>query len=152
MERWSLVCFHLTHIYIFVLTFKVLHEKALAYISQLLHAYYCRSQRSCDQGLLAVHHTRLRAKGDGALTTVATRLGNSRPLSLRSADSGFLLKSSSDVILLNQFFVFMFLTLCCEALCDIYFKRCSENDFFSHSLVKGFRLFCHQKSFSPWLS
>lgn len=46
-----------------------------------------RSRRSCDQGLLAVHCTSLKTKGDRAFSTVAPELWNSFPFSLRSADS-----------------------------------------------------------------
>uniref|UniRef100_A0A669CLJ3 Reverse transcriptase domain-containing protein n=1 Tax=Oreochromis niloticus TaxID=8128 RepID=A0A669CLJ3_ORENI len=73
---------------VLTLTFRALHGQAPTYISELLHPYIpSRSLRSCDQGLLAVQHTRLKTKGDKAFVTVAPRLWNSLPLSLRSADS-----------------------------------------------------------------
>ena len=45
-----------------------------------------RSLRSCEQGLLAVQHTRLKTNGDRAFATVSPSLWNSLPLSLRSMD------------------------------------------------------------------
>lgn len=41
-----------------VLTFKALDGETTAYTSELLHSeILCRYMRSCDQSLLAVHHT-----------------------------------------------------------------------------------------------
>lgn len=73
---------------IIIMTYRALHGVAPTYLSELLLSYHpSRSLRSCDQGLLAVPHTRLKTKGDRAFVSVAPRLWNSLPLSLRSVDS-----------------------------------------------------------------
>uniref|UniRef100_A0AAX7T0J0 NADH dehydrogenase [ubiquinone] iron-sulfur protein 5 n=1 Tax=Astatotilapia calliptera TaxID=8154 RepID=A0AAX7T0J0_ASTCA len=76
------------HFKILVLTYRALHGQAPSYIIELLQTYVpSRSLRSCDQGLLIIHHTKWRVKGDRAFATVAPRLWSSLPLSIRSVDS-----------------------------------------------------------------
>uniref|UniRef100_A0A669EE25 Reverse transcriptase domain-containing protein n=1 Tax=Oreochromis niloticus TaxID=8128 RepID=A0A669EE25_ORENI len=73
---------------IIIMTYRTLHSVAPTYLSDLLLSYHpSKSLRSCDQGLLVVPHTRLKTKGDRAFVSVAPRLWNSLPLSLRSVDS-----------------------------------------------------------------
>lgn len=83
------------HFKIIIMTYRALHGVAPTYLSDLLLSYHpSRSLRSCDQGLVVVQHTRLKTKGDRAFVSVAPRLWNSLPLSLRSVDSVISLKSS----------------------------------------------------------
>lgn len=87
-----------------------------------------RGLRTSDQGLLAVHHTRLKTKGDRAFVTVASKLWNSLPLSLRSVHSVVsfkkLLKTQLCRLAFSRlFFCFYALVVCCEALWDLCLER-----------------------------
>uniref|UniRef100_A0A669E4F5 Reverse transcriptase domain-containing protein n=1 Tax=Oreochromis niloticus TaxID=8128 RepID=A0A669E4F5_ORENI len=76
------------HFKILVLTFRALHGQAPQYLSDLLKPHTpSRALRSLDQRLLVVPRTRFKTRGDRAFQTVAPRLWNSLPLSLRCTDS-----------------------------------------------------------------
>lgn len=87
--HWPLINFRVLF-KILIMTFRALHRQIPVYISKPLHPYISsKSLRGLygGQGLLTVHHTSLKTKEKSARVTLAPRLWNSLPLSLRTLDS-----------------------------------------------------------------
>ncbi len=91
---------------ILVITFRALHGQAPAYIKELLQpCVTCRNTRSSDQGLLDVHCSRLKTKGDCAFEVETPKLWNSLPLDLRSVDTVDIFKKQLKTHLFGLAFV-----------------------------------------------
>ena len=87
MLHWMPIKFRI-YFKITLTTYKSLHCQAPAYIGELLSPYsMSKSLRSLDQGLLAIPQSRRKMKGDRSFATVTTRIWNSLPIEIRSANT-----------------------------------------------------------------
>ena len=97
--HWLPVAFRI-HFKVLVLTFRALHGQAPVYLTDLLKPYVpSRTLRSSDQGLLVIPRTKLVTKGDRAFGSIAPRLWNALPRSLRDAASVDIFKNQLKTLL-----------------------------------------------------
>lgn len=91
---------------ILLIVFKSLHGMAPSYISELLiERSETRSLRSSNQRLLFTPKTRLKSRGDRAFSSIAPRLWNELPSSIRLAPSVFIFKSRLKTYLFDKAFI-----------------------------------------------
>ena len=85
--HWLPVTFRIKY-KLLLFAFKVYHDTAPQYLSELLHPYVpCRNLRSSDAFLLETPHSHLVSCGDRSFSVSAPRLWNDLPYYLRSCDS-----------------------------------------------------------------
>ena len=73
---------------ILLVTYKILHDAAPTYLSELLRTYVPnRSLRSANDGLLVVPRSRTTCYGDRAFSILAPKLWNNLPRKVKEAPS-----------------------------------------------------------------
>ncbi len=102
--HWLPVHFRI-HFKILVLTFRALQGQAPSYLSDFIQLYIpTRSLRSSDQHLLAIPRTHFKTRGDRSFPSVAPRLWNALPHSLRCLTCVDTFKKHLKIFLFKQAF------------------------------------------------
>ena len=103
--HWLPVAFRIDF-QILLLTYKCLNGMAPSYLSELLSFRSVgRTLRSSSQSLLSVPKSRTKSFGERAFSTIAPRLWNGLPLSLRSAESIGSFKKDLKTLLFRKAFL-----------------------------------------------